>query len=170
MNLGFPEMLFILVVALLIFGPKKLPEIGRQVGKAMSEFKRASDDFKAQLDSEVRQLEMNETRQRVAASSSEPEVSISPPEGTVPATSAYGEIVDAELSARPESAAHDELTRVEHGEAAAPAASPESEHAQAASASYESSSHAETPAVTSAASTAAPGEVTATAPAENRNG
>src|SRR5512146_2199358 len=57
MNLGFPEMLFIFVLALIIFGPKKLPEIGRQIGKAMAEFKRASNEFKYQLDTEIRQME-----------------------------------------------------------------------------------------------------------------
>ena len=61
MNLGFPEMLFIFVLALIIFGPKKLPEIGRQIGKAMAEFKRASNEFKYQLESEMRQLEPPET-------------------------------------------------------------------------------------------------------------
>ncbi len=50
-------MLFIFVMALIIFGPKKLPEIGRQIGKALAEFKRASNEFKYQLDTEIRQLE-----------------------------------------------------------------------------------------------------------------
>lgn len=57
MQLGFPEMIFIFVLALIIFGPKKLPEIGRQIGKALAEFKRASNEFKYQLETEMRQLE-----------------------------------------------------------------------------------------------------------------
>ena len=57
MNLGFTEMAFIFVLALIIFGPKKLPEIGRQVGKALAEFKRASNEFKWQLEAEMRQIE-----------------------------------------------------------------------------------------------------------------
>jgi sec-independent protein translocase protein TatB len=61
MNLGFPEMLFLFLLALIIFGPKKLPEIGRQVGKALSEFKRASNEFKSQIESEMRQIEIDET-------------------------------------------------------------------------------------------------------------
>ncbi|HXZ81840.1 MAG TPA: TatA/E family twin arginine-targeting protein translocase [Terriglobales bacterium] len=57
MNLGFPEMMFIFVLALIIFGPKKLPEIGRQIGKALAEFKKASNEFKWQLEAEMRNLE-----------------------------------------------------------------------------------------------------------------
>ena len=60
MSLGLPEMIFIFVLALIIFGPKKLPEIGKQVGKAMAEFKRASNEFKAQLESEMQTLEIQE--------------------------------------------------------------------------------------------------------------
>jgi sec-independent protein translocase protein TatB len=57
MNLGFSEMVFLFILALLIFGPKKLPEIGRQIGRFMNEFKRASNDFKAQIESEINSLE-----------------------------------------------------------------------------------------------------------------
>ena len=58
MNLGMQEMIFLAILGLLLFGPRKLPEIGRQVGKALNEFKRASNEFKSQLDAEVRQLEL----------------------------------------------------------------------------------------------------------------
>jgi len=61
MNLGFPEMIFIFFLALIIFGPKKLPEIGRQIGKALNEFKRASNEFKAQIESEINNMDV-ETR------------------------------------------------------------------------------------------------------------
>ncbi len=57
MNLGFSEMVFLFILALLIFGPKKLPEIGRQIGRFMNEFKRASNEFKAQIESEINSLE-----------------------------------------------------------------------------------------------------------------
>ncbi len=53
-NLGFPEMLVILVVALLVFGPGKLPEIGKSLGKALADFKRASNDLKQTWEDEVR--------------------------------------------------------------------------------------------------------------------
>lgn len=57
MNIGFGEMLFLFVLGLLLFGPKKLPEIGRHLGKAMNDFKRASHEFQSQLNEEVRLLE-----------------------------------------------------------------------------------------------------------------
>jgi sec-independent protein translocase protein TatB len=63
MNLGFPEMIFIFFVALVIFGPKKLPEIGRQIGKALNEFKRASNEFKSQIESEISQIDLENQRQ-----------------------------------------------------------------------------------------------------------
>lgn len=50
-------MIFICFLALILFGPKKLPEIGRQVGKILAEFKRASNDFKYQLQSEIEKSE-----------------------------------------------------------------------------------------------------------------
>ncbi len=57
MNLGMPEMIFIALLALVIFGPRKLPELGKQLGKALNEFKRASNEFKYQLESEIKQLD-----------------------------------------------------------------------------------------------------------------
>jgi sec-independent protein translocase protein TatA len=56
-SLGVPEMIFIFVLALLLFGPKKLPEVGRTLGKAMSEFRRASSELKATFDREMKTLE-----------------------------------------------------------------------------------------------------------------
>jgi sec-independent protein translocase protein TatA len=54
---GYPEMVFIFVLALLLFGPKKLPELGRTLGKALTEFNRAKNDLKATFDREMRTLE-----------------------------------------------------------------------------------------------------------------
>lgn len=59
--LGVPELLFILVLALLVFGPKKLPEIGRAVGKGLGEFRRASNELKRSLNAELA-LEEESTR------------------------------------------------------------------------------------------------------------
>lgn len=52
-SIGGPELLLIFIIALLIFGPRKLPEIGRAIGKGLAEFKRAALDFKKSLESEV---------------------------------------------------------------------------------------------------------------------
>ena len=51
--LGFYELVFILVLALLVFGPKKLPEIGRTIGRGMSELRRATSDLKRSVEEEV---------------------------------------------------------------------------------------------------------------------
>lgn len=56
-TLGMPEMVFIFVLALLLFGPKKLPEVGRTIGKALTEFRRASSELKATFDREMKSLE-----------------------------------------------------------------------------------------------------------------
>jgi len=56
-SLGIPEMMFIFVLALLLFGPKKLPELGRTVGKALAEFRRAQGELKATFDREMKNLE-----------------------------------------------------------------------------------------------------------------
>src|SRR5215217_5625224 len=55
--LGVQETVFIFVLALLVFGPKKLPELGRTIGKAMSEFRRASRELRATFDREVTAIE-----------------------------------------------------------------------------------------------------------------
>lgn len=60
MNLGMSEMIFIFLLALLIFGPKKLPEIARQVGKFMGDFKRAGNEFRSQIETEIANLELEE--------------------------------------------------------------------------------------------------------------
>jgi TatA/E family protein of Tat protein translocase len=56
-SLGWPEMIAIFVLALLLFGPKKLPEVARTMGKAISEFRRASSELKATFDRELSSLE-----------------------------------------------------------------------------------------------------------------
>ena len=56
-TLGTPEMIFIFLLALVLFGPKKLPELGRTVGKAITEFRRASNELKSTFDREFKNLE-----------------------------------------------------------------------------------------------------------------
>lgn len=99
MNLGFPEMIFIFLLALVIFGPRKLPEIGRQIGRALNEFKRASNEFKAQIETEINNLE-TETNVRQILPSLEPPKgsvasgSLSPPPAA-PETNPYPKVPDA---------------------------------------------------------------------------
>jgi len=55
--IGVPELLIILTIALIIFGPRKLPELGRSLGRSLSEFKRASNELRSTLDEEIRSEE-----------------------------------------------------------------------------------------------------------------
>ncbi len=52
-SLGVPEMMMIFVVALLLFGPRQMPQIGKSIGKALGEFRRASNEFKRTIEDEV---------------------------------------------------------------------------------------------------------------------
>ncbi|OGW46494.1 MAG: hypothetical protein A2078_01695 [Nitrospirae bacterium GWC2_57_9] len=56
-GLGIPELIVIFVIALLVFGPKKLPDLGKSIGRAMAEFKKASDDFQESVKTEMRDVE-----------------------------------------------------------------------------------------------------------------
>jgi sec-independent protein translocase protein TatB len=73
-RMSFGETIFLFVLALVVFGPKKLPEIARQVGKYLNEFKRASNEFKAQIEQEISHIEVQERQKSLASSP--------PPEGT----------------------------------------------------------------------------------------
>ena len=66
-NFGVGDTLFIVVIALIVFGPKKLPEISRQVGKLLYEFRKASNDFKFQIEEELRASEQAERQKELSA-------------------------------------------------------------------------------------------------------
>src|SRR5438477_10211632 len=53
-SIGMPELIIIFVIALIIFGPRKLPELGRTLGKSLAEFKRATNELKTTLEDEIR--------------------------------------------------------------------------------------------------------------------
>ncbi len=71
-RMSFSETIFLFFLALIIFGPKKLPEIARYIGKALNEFRRASNEFKAQIEQEISNLEV-EKRQTILPPSPTPE-------------------------------------------------------------------------------------------------
>lgn len=88
-SIGMPELIIIFIIALIIFGPRKLPELGKSLGKSISEFKRASNELRNTLEEEIR---LDEQRQKTApaaspipaASSTTPLTSV-PTEGDAPA-------------------------------------------------------------------------------------
>jgi TatA/E family protein of Tat protein translocase len=69
--IGMPELIIILTIALIIFGPRKLPELGRSLGKSLQEFKRASNELKSTLDEEIR-LDEQRTAERERAQATAP--------------------------------------------------------------------------------------------------
>jgi len=96
-TLGGPEVILILVVALIVFGPRRLPEIGKSMGKMLAEFRKASNDFKRTIEDE---LEAEKTKESPPAPIPAPEAT--PPVSDVGAT-------DATTAAVPEAAAVPEV-------------------------------------------------------------
>ncbi len=64
-SIGFPELLVIMTIALLIFGPKKLPEVGRSIGKAIREFRKTSDEIKERIEEEIQVEEFKEIKKDI---------------------------------------------------------------------------------------------------------
>ena len=98
-NLGMPELMLILVLALLLFGPKRLPEVGKQVGKALGEFRRASNDLKRTIEDEMDKAgrETPQPAEPVAAAPSSAVVASAPiePGGSAPTVTAAQPRTDA---------------------------------------------------------------------------
>jgi sec-independent protein translocase protein TatB len=93
--MGFSETLVLVVLAYLLFGPKKLPEIARTVGKALNEFKRASNEFKAQITSEIAQLEREAQRPQILPPVEPPAASIAATSDPAPASTAAQSLLKA---------------------------------------------------------------------------
>jgi sec-independent protein translocase protein TatA len=91
-SIGMPELIVIFVIALIIFGPRKLPELGRSLGRSINEFKRASNELKNTLEEEIRVDEQRATAAPKApaqTASSEPAAS-APASESVPRSSGTG--------------------------------------------------------------------------------
>jgi len=75
-SIGMPELIIILVIALIIFGPRKLPELGRSLGRSINEFKKASNELRSTLEEEIR---IEDQRERSTAAAP-----VTPPAATAP--------------------------------------------------------------------------------------
>ena len=82
-SIGMPELIIILVIALIIFGPRKLPELGRSLGKSIGEFKRASNELRSTLEEEIR-IEEQRERATPAAAATPPSPTPSPAPSPTP--------------------------------------------------------------------------------------
>src|SRR5713101_3392268 len=87
-SLGMPELILIFVIALIVFGPRKLPELGRSLGRGIAEFKKASSDLEHSLEEEIRQeAQPPASKAPAPAASASPEA---PHDATVPPTVTAG--------------------------------------------------------------------------------
>jgi TatA/E family protein of Tat protein translocase len=76
-SIGMPELIIILVIALIIFGPRKLPELGRSLGRSINEFKKASNELRSTLEEEIRIEDQRD--HATAAASATPPAATPPP-------------------------------------------------------------------------------------------
>ena len=84
-SIGMPELIIILVIALIIFGPRKLPELGRSLGRSINEFKKASNELRSTLEDEIR-VEEQHDRTTAAAPATPPAATPPPVDATVSRT------------------------------------------------------------------------------------
>lgn len=85
--IGMPELVIIFVIALIIFGPRKLPELGKSLGRSLNEFKKASNDLQNTLEQEIKleeQKDQKDQREKEAARKTEPEPQAVDSEPTAP--------------------------------------------------------------------------------------
>jgi sec-independent protein translocase protein TatA len=87
-SIGMPELIIIFVIALIIFGPRKLPELGRSLGKSLAEFKKASNELKNTLEEEIRLEEQRAPIEAAKASQPVAVPTVAHVEETVPVRTA----------------------------------------------------------------------------------
>ena len=97
-RMSFSETIFLFFLALIIFGPKKLPEIARQVGKYLNEFKRASNEFKSQIEQEISHLEVENRKQTILPPTPQVEGTTSRTLNETPAASGVSELAQGAQS------------------------------------------------------------------------
>jgi sec-independent protein translocase protein TatB len=124
-NISMADSLILMVMALVVFGPRRLPQIGRQIGKLMYEFRKASNDFKFQMEEELRAADEadrrkkeEEERQRqlaanppaqieagalTTAETPAPDPAIAPVDSRDPYAYAYGDLTEEQLRIQPPS-------------------------------------------------------------------
>ena len=93
-SIGMPELIIILVIALIIFGPRKLPELGRSLGKSLGEFKRASNELRSTLEEEIRIEEQRDQRAAMRAEQDTAIAAAATPPATAPPPPAPAPPVD----------------------------------------------------------------------------
>jgi sec-independent protein translocase protein TatA len=99
-SIGMPEMIIILVIALIVFGPRKLPELGKSLGRSLNEFKKASNELRSTLEEEIKVEEKKEQREKLQAEQNSAVSAAVPVPGS-----------DADLAAHPTAPADETVTR-----------------------------------------------------------
>ncbi|ACD96502.1 TatA/E family twin arginine-targeting protein translocase [Trichlorobacter lovleyi] len=86
-GIGMPELIVIMVIALIVIGPNKLPELAKSLGKGLAEFKKASEDFQRNIQEEARKVEVQESEKKAEAASDtqQQEATAKPDESKKPA-------------------------------------------------------------------------------------
>ncbi|OFW29985.1 MAG: hypothetical protein A3G76_12855 [Acidobacteria bacterium RIFCSPLOWO2_12_FULL_65_11] len=95
-SIGMPELIIIFLIALIIFGPRKLPELGKSLGKSLAEFKRASNELKSTLEEEIRIEEQRSNVEASRAPSAQAAATPTPAPAPVAAAAATAAIDDSE--------------------------------------------------------------------------
>ena len=103
-SLGMPELILILVVALIVFGPKKLPEVGRSLGKAMREFKRTTEEIKGKFEEQINAEEFRDIKNDLADIKREVSGALELPDEIKQLTRDLNAPLDAPPSASPDAA------------------------------------------------------------------